>query len=261
MSNILIVECSRDDDTGEMAKMAASIEAFQKGAGHKVTRVDMEDLLKDNNLSTNLRRLGEQDQLVFTGHSRFFESQSRFQPPARYVVRPLAERTVGGYDADTIVKVVVEAVTKIKTNDIMFCACEIATNVDTHERDDNGKELVILSFPKNGLRMVRDYAVRQDGDRHISLLFNITAKVQSELQKVAYYGAVVLKGLNGVGYIVEDNPKYLSFSQEHLFKYETICKRQKNRKTMLKDDEFLNQYVLDPTKKASAHVLGFKLGG
>ncbi|MGZ3457083.1 MAG: hypothetical protein ACXU86_01120 [Archangium sp.] len=256
MAKILIIKCSVDDDDGQMAQMANSIESFQKGLGHTVTVIDL-SVLNPDRLTADFARLGVQDEVVFTGHSRFFEGGSRFMAPTRYVPRPLADRRVGGYTSEQIAPVVVAAALTGKARDVMFCCCEIASNVDTHEREDDGAKEILIDFPRNGLGLIRHYLTTPLGNAKVSLLFDIAAKVQALLRSMAYGGTVTLKGLNGVGYIVGDRPEYLSFSQEHFARYDTIRRRQARAKVMTRDDEFLEGYVLDKTKKKSAHVLGF----
>ncbi len=174
-------------------------------------------------------------------------------------MRPLDGRLVGGYTSAQIAPVVVAAVMKSKAKNIMFCCCEIASNVDTHERDDHGAREVLVDLPRSATRLMEDTLRMPQGNAKVSLLFKIAATVQTQLRSLAYTGTLTLKGLNGVGYIVGDQPEYLSFSQEHLTRYETIQKRQAKKTVMTKDDAFLDGYVLDPTRKRSAHVLGFTM--
>lgn len=259
MKKILIIKCSLDDDDGEMAQMANSIEVFQQALGNQVTVDNMKDGSELDQLIGRLAQLGSYNEVVFTGHSRFFEVGSRFITPVNYRVRPLSQRRAGGFKSEDLARVVVQAVMKSKAKSIMFCCCEIATSVDAHERNDNGAKEILLDFPRNGEDVIRRYLMTPQGDAKVSLLFDIAAKVQSLLRANAYVGEVTLKGLNGVGYIVGDKPEYLSFSQEHFSKYDTIRKRQAKAKVMTNDDEFLNEYVLKNTNKKSAHVLGFKI--
>ncbi len=44
MAKILIVKCSRDDNDGDMAKMAASIQTFKKSQNDIVEHVELKDM-------------------------------------------------------------------------------------------------------------------------------------------------------------------------------------------------------------------------
>ena len=255
MAKILIVKCSADDDDGEMAKMAASIEAFKKNQNDIVSLVDLTEITP-RHLTNEYKNY---DKLIVTGHSRFFENGSRFVAPPKYVCRPLAQRLVGGVPADQIASFLADIVKLAKIKDILFCCCEIATNVDTHTRDDNGEELPpAIDVRSNWDNIVDAYLKSEKGDEKVSLLVWLGILMRQKLRKQAWAGEVLLGGLNGIGYIVEDNPKFLTFSQEYFSNYATILKRQNKSKTLKKDDEFLNNYVLNKARKASAHVLTYK---
>ncbi|MCY1079253.1 hypothetical protein [Archangium lansingense] len=253
MAKVLIVMCSKDDDDGEMAQMANSIEKFLKNKGDTVTLVDLANLPAQ---ADKLNSYVSHTQLIFTGHSRFFEHATMWGAK-NYVCRPLAQRRVGGYTADEISIVVANMVKYAKITDFMFCCCEVASNIDTHEREDGGSRREAADLPSNFF--IERYLKGLNGERRVSLLAWIGVLVRKRLNTIPWRGKLTLSGLNGVGYIVEDNPEFLTFSQEYLSKFRTILNRQGKSKTLKKDDTFLSDYVLDASKKKSTHVLSFNI--
>ncbi|MFY0577228.1 hypothetical protein ACN28S_25520 [Cystobacter fuscus] len=253
VAKVLIVKCSKDDSDGEMAQMANSIEKFLNKKGDTVTVVDIEKLPVH---ADKLNTYSAHSQIIFTGHSRFFENATQWSVK-KYVCRPLDDRRVGGFTADQIAIVVANMVKHAKITDFMFCCCEIASNIHTQEREDHGSRWETVDLPSNNLiEMTRR---QPNGENQVSLLVWIGALVRKRLKDIPWRGNLTLSGLNGVGYIVEDNPEFLTFSQEYLNKFRTILNRRAKSTTMKKDDVFLNDYVLDPTKKSSTHVLSFNV--
>ncbi|WNG27202.1 hypothetical protein F0U62_26700 [Cystobacter fuscus] len=106
MANVLIVKCSKDDSDGEMAQMANSIEKFLNRKGDTVTVVDIEKLPVP---ADKLNTYSAHSQIIFTGHSRFFENATQWSVK-KYVCRPLR---VGGFTADQISTVVANMNVKV----------------------------------------------------------------------------------------------------------------------------------------------------
>lgn len=243
--NVLIVACLKDDGDGEMWRMTNAIEKHERNVQkNTVTVIKFSELSpKYAHTSIDGKKFNE---LIITGHSRFFPSDTPFhdQNITKLKGLSLSARRIGGYKIEEITPFIIFCILNLKVNKISIWCCESALNIDTYQRVADPPE-VIINISAGALNSMKTliYSGNEADQGKVSTVGAITFLVSERLKKEKYAQDIIIRGMNGVGYISDKKPDIVTFDQKHLDKLSKI-----------KEDEFLEKYV--DTKK-SAHVFGF----
>lgn len=246
MAKILIVMCLANDDDDSMKNMSIAVGDARKNIHNDtVTTEDFADLvgLDHKGLKSKLQSKTF-DEIIFCGHSRFFLEGTDFKL-GKYIVENLGEREVGGYSSDVIIKFINLSLDCLGATTFTIFCCESALNVASHQLDSKGTAEIIYDLTSDRRFRLRAW-IKGGLHEKVSLVQEIALRMQSKFKRNR---SVVIRGMNGVGYISPDDGEMLTFSQE----YADEQKKVKNKK---QDKQFMKDYVLS---KSSPHVIGYRM--
>jgi hypothetical protein len=219
---ILILGLLKDDDQKdlEMKRMTDLLESRVKSAGRKSARID-------ESKSLNQCKLGGARTLYITGHSRFKDESTK--------IRPVPDRTLGGFTIDEVVAALFQGICAGVT-EIEFWCCESACKRGTGNLKSDAGGTCGQRFDLQASKALKHQTAAQNWSE-ISTLDVICEK----LTKLAYetsqktnrpfgsFPTVRITGLNGVGYITEDDTYITTFPQDlGLAELNTVLKLEKD---------------------------------
>ncbi|XXF79453.1 hypothetical protein P2318_06790 [Myxococcaceae bacterium GXIMD 01537] len=224
MANILILKCLKDDDDGSMDAMGDSLKDAKESKDHTVTVLDFKDVLPKKNRSFGFENNEKFDEVYFSGHSRYFEPTTNFGTKA-WVVRAIANRTVGGYTIDELLLFIHFAIDTLKAKTVVLFSCESALTVASYEFDGKGVEEISYDLTPQREGQIRRW-VNLGHNKNVSLLQVVALKALDKLRAQAKKPTVSFTGMNGVGYISPGDDKIVTFDQVHLPKLARVHERR-----------------------------------
>jgi len=203
---ILILGLLKDDDQKdlEMKRMTDLLESRVKSAGRKSSRID-------ESKSLSQCKLGGARTLYVTGHSRFMDKSTK--------IRPVPDRTLGGFTVDEVVGVLFQGMCAGIT-EIEFWCCESACKRGTETLTGDAGGSCETRFDLRATQRVKQQVAAKSWSE-VSTLELVCQKLtkmawdcsQNTKRPFSSFPTVKITGLNGVGYITEDDSYITTFPQ------------------------------------------------
>ncbi|MEJ8859546.1 hypothetical protein WKW79_33635 [Variovorax robiniae] len=217
---ITILALLKDDEADrEMGRMTDLLQSRIEKSNRKTARIDCSVSLAGCQLGGST--------VYVTGHSRFMEASTK--------IRPMANRTLGGFPLDAVVEVLFNGICNGVT-EIEFWCCESACKRETAHYKGNSDGTVCQTFSCKALEtLCMKFEAESWGE--ISTLDYVCGKLVELAQKQSLiskrplesYPNVCLTALNGVGYISEEDDYITTFDQgAMLAEYNSILKMEKD---------------------------------
>jgi hypothetical protein len=189
---------SDDPKDQEMLKMTDLLQQRVSESGRETKRIDCAGgSLKQNKIAGQT--------LYVTGHSGFFDPEGK--------VRPVADRTLGGFPLDDVVDALFEGYCCGVTDIELWC-CETACKNGTQNYDGGHSKTVPQNFDSQAVNAFRTNLEKSSWP-NISTLDYLCGKLYEraaeahKANKLYQYKPLTITGLNGVGYIT-DKDKYIT---------------------------------------------------
>lgn len=198
---IIILGLLKDDDADrEMGRMTDLLEKRTISCGRKGARIDCKNSLNQCKFSGGTT-------LYVTGHCRFMEATTK--------PRPVPDRTLGGFKLDDMVEVLYKAICS-GVVEIEFWCCESACKNGTKQLNGNSSGTAVQPFRLSAFQIVPEKfetACWFDISTLDYICYKLVLHAQKQKRPFDSYPTVRITGLNGVGYITEDDGYITTFDQ------------------------------------------------